>query len=266
MSLIKYSIGKVMQKIPKDILNLAFVKRASIYEIEPSLAKQIEDIVIDPIVKLDCDLLGGTEVTIPLTKCKVEYYNKNDEENNLIIYVPSKVVDDKKILSVLSLTYNASSGTHLSNNKEELETTLNKMINRNVSKMDIAHTGNCELIANNTILVKENITTLFNAYIKVTLPNDSNLKNIPKSSYLIFSKLVVLAVKKHIYNTLPMELDKGMLYSGQELSRINNEIDKYENSEEEYEDMLENKWSKISFMHDHNAMEDFFSSLIPDGG
>lgn len=262
MSAIKHAIDRVLLTIPKDILKLAFMKKPEIYRIETTLEQQINDLIIDKIVLTDINLIGGITITIPVNKCFTYTYGHEDGTTSKIIKVPPTLLNNKKIITPLSLMVSKTTHVkHMSNNTGLLDLTKAKL-NFDNNSNNIITTSNLELISTNTILINEDLFTLSNATMEVTVENNRNLNNIKPANRLIFTKLVILAVKAFIFNSLVLELDKGSLYYGHELSRLGDIVNSYEEAYNDYQLMLKEKWMKISFMNDSKAMDDFINLSI----
>jgi len=262
MSAIKYGLERVMREIPSEILHMAFLRKSSFFGIETTLEQQITDLVIKKIVLRDTNIIGGITVTISLDKCDITYYEKNMTNHNMVIKVPYRVTNKKKILEPLSLVGNVTndSGYNVSNNP-----ILNGLSNKFYHDASIGSkfvTSNLELIAPNTILVYEESDMITNGYLKVVVENNENLTNISTRSYLNFGELCVLAAKQFIYNKLVIDLDKGALYGGHEIGKIGDIISGYESATEEYNTFIKEKWQKTLFMNDKVAMSDYLKTIV----
>jgi len=262
MSAIQYGISRIMREIPAEVLHMAFLRKADFFSVKTSLEKQISDLVIKNVVLRDTNIVGGMTITISLEKCKLTYYEKNRTEHNLVITVPFRVTNGKKILSPLSLVddHGGSSRFNVSNNS--LINALNNKVNHDAGIGSGFATSNLELIAPNTILVYEECDYLTNGFLKVLVENNDNLSNLSPKSYLNFGKLCVLAAKQFIYNKLTIDIDKGVLYGGHELSKITDIINSFESATEEYNTFLEEKWMKTLFINDKPAMSSFLKSMV----
>jgi len=262
MSAIKYAIDRTMLSIPKDVLDLAFMRKSSLFKIQTTIERQIEELVIDPIVMVDINLVGGITMVINIDNCSVSYYELNYTNRNVIVNVPYDLTNNKKILNALSITSNQV-------NDSLYNVTTNQLLNQGYNKLaNDSHIGqaavysNLEIIGPNTILVHDNVTILSNGYLRVLVENNKNLNNIQPASYPAFSKMVTLAVKAFIYNKLVIELDKGALYYGHDINKIGDIISDYSDSLEDYEEYVKEKWAKISFMNDNVSYSRFIQGMI----
>jgi hypothetical protein len=262
MSAIKYGIDRIMREIPREILHMAFLRKAHYFSVETTLDKQITDLVIKKIVLRDTNVVGGMTITIPTEKCNLRYYEKNNTEHNLVIQVPYSVTGGKKILEPLSLVDDGGGSTGYNTSRNQFTSSMNNIFNHNANIGSGFATTNLELIAPNTVLVYEEVDNLSIGYLKVLVENNENLTNISPKSYLNFGELCVLAAKQFIYNKLVIDLDKGALYNGQELGKIADIINSYENATEDYNTFIKEKWMKTMFINDKPAMSDFIKSMV----
>lgn len=262
MSAIQYGISHIMRKIPAEVLHLAFLRKADYFSVKTSLEKQISDLVIRNVVLKDTNIVGGMTITISLEKCNLTYYEKNRTEHNLVITVPFRVTNGKKILSPLSLVDDLGGSSRYNVSNNSLISAMNNKVNHDAHIGSGFATSNLELIAPNTILVYEECDYLTTGYLKVLVENNENLSNISPKSYINFGKLCVLAAKQFIYNKLVIDIDKGVLYGGHELSKITDIINSYESASEDYDTFLEEKWMKTLFANDKPAMSNFLKAMV----
>jgi len=263
MMVINKAIRDVTNRIPKEILNIAFMSRSSTVNINTTLEEQIKRLVITPIVLADANIVRGMTLTIPVNMCKQTGIHYNSTANYLVIEVPYELTEGKEIMSPLSLMYtfgkmNGITSYNTSGGLALAEKALDG-IDTNVGGIS---TTNLELIGPNSILVHENISTAINGQLRISVENDNNLRNIKPRSALAFSKLVLLAVKAYIYNELVISVDKGFIYGGHDLNKISDTIDKWEDAWDEYDEYLRETWSKVSFMNDSVAFNRHIKSMI----
>ena len=262
MSALKYGIDRITREIPSEILHLAFLRKSDYFSVKTSLEKQITDLVITNIVLRDTNVVGGVTVTIRLDNCKLTYYEKNPTEHNLVITVPYRVTNGKKILSALSLVDDLGGSSGYNSSSNPLMSAMNNKMDFDSKIGSGFATSNLELIAPNTILVYDECDYISTGYLKVQVENNSNLSNISTKSYLNFGELCVLAAKQFIYNKLVIDIDKGVLYSGHELGKITDIILGYESATEDYNIFIKEKWMKTMFINDKPSMSDFLKAIV----
>ena len=261
MSAIRHAVDVVMRNISSKTLRLAFLKNTDNYKIETTLERQIEDLVIKPIVLKDTNLIGGTTITIPVDSCYQQQYYHNETSHNIIISVPLELTNNRKIIEPLGITSNTN---NIGSSKGDgLMTNLGNKI---MDQYDAPTVGlsitDLELVATNTILVYTNVVALYNAYLRVEIENNNNFSNLNRKTIRPFGQLVLLATKMYIYTKLNVELESGALYNGHELGKVTTEIESFESASEEYETFLNEKWGKLMFMNDSVSMSRFIGNMI----
>lgn len=263
MLALKKAISDVRNRIPTEILNIAFMTKIALIPGKvTTLDEQIKSIICRDIVLQDCNIVRGVSYTIPVDKCNQYNISYHNNQNHLIIEVPYSLTDNREILSALGLTY-APKQTGFSGN--ELVNLASMAMNNISSNVGGVTTSNVEIIGPNTVMVHENILGGIGGHLRITIENDPNFRNINNRAANAFSKLVLLATKGFIYNELVLELDKGYIYGGHDLSKIVEIVDRWENAWEEYDEYLKSKWAKISFMNDDEANSRFLKIQIAPG-
>lgn len=255
---IQKAISDVKSAIPREILDRTFMKsdptaygqRASF---DPtSLDFRIRSVIIEGNVLPDCNLVGGTEVTIPLVSIIPQWIS----DYNVLYRVPKSMTQNRSIVRLIHLTFGDGG----------VVGSMNLAIQGRSAVMDgaqgvlqshlpipIVSTANMELVAENTVLVKDNVTMPGNPFLRCVVEADSELSNLHPASYKAFSKLVVLATKRHIFNNMAVPTDQAALSGGMALGRIREIIDSYADAYELYDDYFENTWRKVSIFSDPEA-------------
>lgn len=263
MSLIKNKIfTTIKSRIPTEILNLVFITRPHYYssQLPTTLDTEIDSLVFRPIVMLDLNLIGGIETVLDVNKCKIETYDNLEYSTYSIITVPYSLTNGRNIIAPLSLTFMP---TMMMTN-----TGTDGLLNEGVAMMDHVApespgyvTSNLELIGPNTILVRDNII-YSSGYLRVTIENEDNLRNLHPKAAIPISKLTLEAVKGYIYNKMVIEIDKGYVYAGHELSKFAETIDRYEDAWDKYDELLEETIKKIMFINNDEAYSRFIKDQI----
>jgi len=236
--------------VPKDILDLAFVKRYQYYTAEfVSLDKLIIDNVIEAKVLPDLNAIRGQEISIYLKDCQMHTVSPDGFRLETVIKVPPKILNGRNIISPLSIVLEYGPVNTGSSNYfvQIAEAAVNAR-----SATTGFSTTDLELIGNNTILVHENLPVIV-GYLNVIIENDKNMNNLNPRFYNIFGELCTWATKAYIYNTLIVDLNKGLIIGGHELSIIKDIIDSYQDAYEQYKTLLKEKMGKILFMNDDKS-------------
>jgi hypothetical protein len=251
-------IDEVKFRIPRAILEAVFIKRAQHWRLTPaSLDEHILNEVVRPRVLVDCNLVGGTEVFIPLDGVPLERGN----DYTTVYRIPKDKTQGRSIMSVLNITfsdptkvssYGVAAGAHNSIMMQAGQAVMDAM-----GSMPVTSTAYVQLIGENVVMVRDTVVLPANIYLRCLLENDENMSHLQLKSYRDFSKLVEYAVKAYIYNEYVIPMDMGELYGGQALGRFKEIIDSYADAEELYQNFITEKWQKISLMNDREQWTRF---------
>lgn len=251
-------IDEVKFRIPRAILEAVFIKRAQHWRLTPaSLDEHILNEVVRPRVLVDCNLVGGTEVFIPLDGVPLERGN----DYTTVYRIPKDKTQGRSIMSVLNITfsdptkvssYGVAAGAHNSILMQAGQAVMDAM-----GSMPVTSTAYVQLIGENVVMVRDTVVLPANIYLRCLLENDENMSHLQLKSYRDFSKLVEYAVKAYIYNEYVIPMDMGELYGGQALGRFKEIIDSYADAEELYQNFITEKWQKISLMNDREQWTRF---------
>lgn len=251
MNVIDNAIKTVNYSIPNPILEYAFIDNDP-YRQYVSMSRDalIRHEVIDNRVMVDCNLVGGEQVVVPIDPIPVQII----DGGRALYRIDKKYLQGRRILNVLGV----STGDH------RLDTYSNSycstsVITDSISTLLDAATGNdsgssnrVRLIGENTILLEDRLT--YNQlYLRCFLSNDNNFSNFSPRSTIHFTKLVVLAVKSYVYNSCVLEVDAGQLHGGMTIGRFREIIDQYSDAEAEYLEYLTGTFASVSFQQDGEA-------------
>jgi hypothetical protein len=254
MNPISYAIDQVMLKIPRDVLDRAFLYDLPYARAIPtSVAARIREQVVERRVMVDCNLVGGMMVEIPLYK-DVEV--ERIDAYNTVYRIPKTLTQGRKITRALSLVFGEGSvlGTAQMGMRRG-----NPMLDGAAgilsSHMPIPNvsTAYVSVIGENVILVRENYSLPKNVFLRCWIENDDNMNHLEPTSYQNFAKLVLYATQSYVYNQLVVALDRGAISAGSELGRIRDIIDGFSDAEENYETFFKEVWRKTALFNDKNA-------------
>lgn len=263
MSVISKALADIKFRIPREILNIVFIKRLQQWRYNPdSIDNQIMNEVIRPRVLVDCNLVGGIEVYIPFVGIPVERTN----EYTAVYRFPKDRTQGKTINSVLSVSLTDPTRLAASAVTATCQATPAMLMAQSVldavSTIPITSTAYVQLIGENTVMVRDSLIIPANAYLRCILANDEQLSHIQLRSYPAFSKLIEFAVKAFIYNSYIIELDIGELQGGHNLGKIKEVIESYSDAEENYQDWLLNVIQKVSYMNDKESFTRLLKLMI----
>lgn len=252
------AVDEVKYGIPPQILREVFSPRANQWRNNTpvSIDEQIIALVIRPRVLVDCNLVGGSEVLIPLDGYLVERF----DAFTATYFVPKSATDGRSIMSVLSVGYASTSLQGLMGGMGGVKpcsvtpTNMAGMAMMDaMSPIPVASSARAQLVAENTIRIRDVNPLISNAFIRVVLANDDQLSHIQMRSIPAFCRLALLAVKSYIYNESILRIDQAQLSGGMDLGKFKEIVEEYRDSDELYKEFLEKQWSGISTMNDHEA-------------
>lgn len=257
------AIDEVKFRIPRAILETVFLKRAERWRQTPSsIDEQVLATVVRPRVMVDCNLVGGAEVFIPLDGVPVERAN----DYTSVYRIPKEKTGGRSIISALNITYSdptkvsaygVSAGNH-----QSIMQQVGQAVMDSHGSIPVTSTAYVQLIAENTVMVRDTVVLPANIYLRAVLENDSNMSHLQLKSYRDFSKLVELAVKAYIYNEYIVPMDMGELHGGQQLGVFKSIIEGYADAEELYQTFLTERWQKVAFMNDRETFTRFLRTKI----
>ena len=267
MNLIQKCVSDLSFRIPIPVLQLAFKDDIQQWRRAPiSLTEQIMLKVVRPRVLIDIDIVGGQTVIIPLENVTPQFL----DTYTIVFEIPEFILNYRTIMSALSIGYMpyASSFNSLGVgmgvvNPGSMSDLLSaaQRVGDSLSNVPNISNATVELIGHNTILIRDQLRVT-NAYqLRCVLGNEENLNNIQPRSSLVFAKVIELAVKSYIYNTLIVKIDQAYLQGGQELGRIKEIVDSYSDSEQMYQDYLKEVVQAVSFMNNNNMSHERFIKL-----
>lgn len=263
MSVLLYGMNYIHRHVDSKLLKMAFKDKADILGIDRSLDKQILDLLVEPIIKVDINLTGGMMIDVPLRNCNMKTYTHSNNEVHTIVDIPNHLVNNRPIISILGIDsrYNGIS----SNRMSQLEMNVGALdIQRSKLAGSVTYTK-YELLSSNTILIFDNVDTHCDVHIKLNIGNTDSLSNIDNVSSMAFGELMLLGVEMFIYNRLNIDLAEGSLYYGHEISKYADLIDSYSASKEKYYEYLKTTWSKIAFMNDKKSNSKFYEDMVGFG-
>lgn len=263
MMAIQRAIDEVRFRIPKPILDTVFIQRDRRWRSTPaSIDQHLLNEVIRPRVLVDCNLVGGTEVFIPLQQVPVERV----DEMTFVYRIPKSLTQNRSIMSVLNITFTDPTkvnayGIPVQNQHSALMQAGNAVVDA-MSSIPVVSTAQVQLIGENVVMVQDTTILPNNVFLRAVLANDDNMSHLQLRSYRPFADLVVLAVKAYIYNEYNIQMGMGELVGGAMLGRFKDEVDKYADAEELYSTFLREKWQKIAFMNDSETHSRFIRMVV----
>lgn len=255
MNAIRQALSDVKFRIPKAILEKTFLSYNAYGRIYSNTS--IDDHILNNVIKarvlVDCNMIGGTQVQIPLAGLGRE----NPTDRSTVIRIPKTLTQGKSINSVLHVAF-FSTGSLSAMNANVANSACSTTATMNATgaafssfdNIPIVSTARVQLIGENVIYIKDSINLTPNCFLVCVLANDEEMSNIPMRAFRYFSNLVEYAVKSYVYNELIINLDQGQLQGGVSIGIFKDIISGYADAEQNYRDYLNDNWEKIAFMAD----------------
>ena len=249
--------------IPREIINLVFTQNDNYRNPSTSVDDEIVTEVLRKRVIVDLNLSSQETVNIPLQFCETIYR----DISKVAYFIPKTLTNGRSIVSVHNTLSNfyMNGDIAMSNQSSVYGSSIldNALtLRNNLDSVNITQTARIDLIGENTILIDEGLISDMAVSITVVLENDSNLNNINPRAFKVLAEGFVLAVKAHIYVRSIINLNKGMVYAGHELSIIKDIIDEYKEANQEYNEWYKTKWKKAAFTQNDKSMEKYVSMMI----
>lgn len=254
MMAISKALDEIKFRIPRAILERVFLQKEYRWRAVPtSLDDVILATVIRPRVMVDCNLVGGAEVLIPLEGATAERV----DDLTMVFHIPKSLTQNRSIVSVKNITYVNTNrpytyGLPIPFGGSAAGHVANTILDAN-STIPSVSTAKVQLIGENTVLIKDSNIVPNYMHLRCVVENDENMSHLQLRSYHAFSKLVELAVKSYIFNQYAVEMDTAEIKGGAALGRFKEIVDGYSDAEELYQTYLREKWTKIAHMNDRTS-------------
>lgn len=266
MNPIEYALLEIRNQIPEEILRLAF----------PSLDNQwgggmesldfrIRCKVIEQRVRVDVNLIGGTQERFSLANCN---FDVNPDYTSAVIHIPAEVTHNRQIVQVYNVTYGptgypATMGTSSSYGAYGASPRGQRtgQLVSSSAGADMFVLGNVEMLGNNTFLVYYNGLLSPAMWIDCRVADDENLNSIRPQSYQKFGALCVAACKAYIFRNFSISLDQGQLQGGMQLGVIRELVWNYQEAEQTYQE-LRASWRSIAVQNDSRQYRNFLNSQL----
>lgn len=256
MNAIIKALTDLHYKIPAPILESTFINNRGLEQIKAtfpiSLDHRIREEVIEARVLEDCNLVGGTEVVVPLYNVHAEFL----PYFRMVWRIPFDLTENKRITKVYSLIFRRPGVNHhidfFSYGGSVYTDAASGLMASHMPIPDISH-ADIKLIGENTVMIDRYISHSQNLALRCMVENDEELNNLPPASIPVFSRLVELAVKSYIYNTLIIQIDQTELSGGHALGRFGSIVEGYADAEELYQEFFKDRWRKVAIFADDRA-------------
>lgn len=258
MNPIQYAMNTLLQgAIPHQLLEYAFQATRSRYGTRMhSLEEEIRRVIIDGRVLFDVNLLGGTEIFIPLDRCKCELV----DQMTYVYHIDPLLTQNRPIMQVYDVTLGAGSWMATTNmytgdggayfGGSAMGRNTSSLVNAAQGPISIS-TSDVNIVGHNTVMIRFTSSYGRNLFLRCRVGDDDQLSSIRPQSYQDFANLVVWATKSYLYSNHMIEVDEGLLQGGQSLGVYRDILSSYSDAEERYNELKE-EWRQIAIYNDPN--------------
>lgn len=270
MNLITISVDRVKFEIPREVLQETFMprrydpsrqERYRDNQLGVSIDAQIRKEVIDARVAVDVNLCSGVETTIALHDLPQERI----DPWNIIYRIPKDRTGNRSITAVYSISFGEGNvyGTSRvlpTGSSPLLEAAAGVFMAE--APIPAVSSAYVTLIGENTVLINDAQALPGRMYLRCQLTHEPNFANVKPAYYDVFTELVVLATKAHVYNSLVINLDEGQIKSGSSVGRFREIVDGYADANQMYKEHLRDKWRLSSHMNDVEKYRRTLSMIV----
>jgi hypothetical protein len=251
MDAIAKAISEIKFTIPREVLNAVFLQRMLDYRQTPSnIDNEILATVLRPRVLVDCDLIGGLEIYVPLNNVPMVQANLY----TFVYRIPKSLTQNRSITQVLNVTYNDPTNLSTFGSTSTSQTSIAMQVAQGVQdaqgSIPMTSTADVQLIGDNVVMVKDMLVIPVYSYLRCRIGNDERMNHLQPGSYLAFAKACQMAVKSYIYNYLVIQMGAGQLQAGQLLAQFADVVNGYNDAEQTYEDYRKQVLQKVLFQND----------------
>lgn len=256
------AIFEVRQEIPLPILEATFLdRRFSRFPPIASVDEMIREKVIEARVLVDCNLTGGTQVVIPLTGLHIDHW----ETSTMVIQIPKDRTQNRRISRTTSVIFGIQTvpghQTYGLGNESDMMAAAAQVYASHAS-IPIQSTANVSLIAENTIMIMDQVMVPGSMQLLCYLEHDLDFTAMRSMTISKFTKLVEFAVKAYVYKELTIKMAEGYMAGGIDLGRFKEIVDGYADANENYKNYLNDVWIKVQVLDDHTSRNRFYRTLL----
>lgn len=273
MATVDKLIHEIKRAIPKQVLEVAFLKRQGRNPRHAGgLDWEIRQHVIRETILVDLSILGSETVNVPMNDSEIQFLENQDYRT--VVKVPKTKTKGRPIVQVIAFNYWYNTVAADLNNGWQTSSynvqncgnspTMNaaQQIMRAASPAPINGTSNVELIGENVVVINDYMGRISQGSLTVLLGQDDELTNYNNKAIWQLAQLAIYATKAWIWANTIIDLDSGHLYGGAELSKIEGIIEGYSDAYENYQEWLETVMQAVNFMNDAAGHQSFLRGII----
>lgn len=270
MNILVKAVQDAIYTIPHDVLLKAFVLANNYRTSAESLESMIINQVIKKRVVPDAQIAKGEHMMVRLEGLKAVY----SEDYRRIFEIPSRLLQNKTILTVLNVSYTPYAGGIGSFGYAyggvgplftmDTMTAAQQAVEASAAVPNVS-TAKVELIGENTVMIEDS-QRYNSAYWLSCYVTDSEFMNkIDPRSFEYFSQLCEYAIKSFIYNKLVINMGRAQIEGGSALGIFKDVVDEYRDAETNYRTFLKTTWAKVAFMDNRPRYYRMLKMKVPIG-
>lgn len=267
--IISNAILEIYNVIPDEVLSELFAQDDNEADRLTTLDYQLVRLFNRTAIK-DIRLSSGKTVYVEIDRCKNELL----EKGQTLITVPKELIDGSTITSAKAIfpdTYTSGNGTSGPYSVSALYTTqrvrspimqsASKVFNAN-DGLSIQQTAKVSVVDRNKVLMHAVMYNLSLMILECDIMLTDKLKEIGLPYYSDFAELCIEAVRREIYKSLKIRLDKGKLYYGHELGVIMDYVNDCSDASDKYKE-LRDTWPLIVNLNDDELNSNLLKAGFP---
>lgn len=235
---------------------------------EFSIEQGIREKVILKMVAPLINVAGGTTEIIDLSSAKIE----NLQGGIIHINVPDFLTGGRRILQVVEvypgninraisngMNFVGAAGCGQSMMNNSLQRLMNGLDDGNVQRSFTSFT----MTGNNSFLIRDAGSAMFNMIAKVVLSYDDHFSVIPPKMFDVFAEFVELGVKAYIYKKCRRGMQEAVSRFGVTVEDVQDDIQGYADAAREFKDFYEEKIKKRLQYADPKGKADQIKYSVP---
>lgn len=235
---------------------------------EFSIEQGIREKVILKMVAPLLNVAGGTTEIIDLSSANIE----NLQGGIIHVNVPDFLTGGRRILQVVevypgNINRAIANGNNFSNYATCGVGQMGNAMNRLLNGLDDANVQRTfttfTMTGNNSFLIRDAGSALFNMIAKVVLSYDDHFSVIPPKMYDKFAELVELGVKTYIYKKCRRGMQEAVSRFGVTVDDVQDDIQNYADAHREFKDFYENEIKKRLQYADPKGKSDQIKYSVP---
>ena len=245
---IKHALSSIKKQIPPAILDLVFKQKFAKARRSPiTLDQSIINEVILKNVQPDCNLVGGRPTQIALQQSWHEealmdtsYINSGTGPYS-IYRIPAEARRDAPITEVTHIQYPMPYGNGESYGRSQAGGTIcdaNQALLDSHTAGGLSPTPTVELLQGDLIRLHPGGYAHLDWVLNCKVGYDENMTNLNSSAIRSFGRLCILATKQVIYRELIVDMDRGFIEGGAEVTSIKGIVEQWADLEEQYQEEL----------------------------